>query len=156
MNLNILAEFDIKFKKYDKKRTPEGQLNDLFNELKQIGVKIIDTSKFQNGYGEGVCLILTQLLDKYLINQNFIFKKPKYNDDEKNELKIEEIQNEFEEVILEETPEQQGEVGEKNNILTMNNFSSKTNFYFRNSAKATGKKRWNSGMSNLTQGTEFF
>ena len=44
MNLNILAEFDIKFKKYDKKRTPEGQLNDLFNELKQIGVKIIDTS----------------------------------------------------------------------------------------------------------------
>jgi hypothetical protein len=103
-----------------------------------------------------VCLILTQLLDKYLINQNFIFKKPKHNDDEKNEPNVEEIQNDFEEVILEETPEQQGGAGDKNNILTMNNFTSKTNFYFRNSAKATGKKRWNSGMSNLTQGMIIF
>ncbi len=39
----------------------------------------MDNSKFINGYGEGICLILTQLLDKYLINQNFIFKKPKYD-----------------------------------------------------------------------------
>ncbi len=39
----------------------------------------MDNAKFANGYGEGICLILTQLLDKYLINQNFIFKKPKFD-----------------------------------------------------------------------------
>ena len=47
--------------------------------MKNIGIKIIDNNKFTNGYGEAVCLILTQLLDKYLINQNFIFKKPKFD-----------------------------------------------------------------------------
>ena len=148
--MNILQEFDIKFKKYDKKRTSEAQLNDLFNDLKGIGIKIIETSKFQNGFGEGVCLILTQLLDKYLINQNFIFKKPKLLE-EKIETKVEEIQNDFEEVILEENNNNTQINFKENNNMTQNNFK-ETNFYFRNSARATGKKRWNSGMSNLTQG----
>ena len=44
MKLDLLQEYDIKFKKFDKKRTPEAQLNDLLNDLKQIGVKIIENS----------------------------------------------------------------------------------------------------------------
>lgn len=65
--------------------------------MKSLDVKIIDNAKFQTGFGEGICLVLTQLLDKYLINQNFIFKKPKLNVDE-----VKEIQSDFEEVILED------------------------------------------------------
>jgi hypothetical protein len=146
VNLNILQEYDIKFRKYDKKRTVDGQLSDLLNELKTLGIKIIDNSKFVHGYGEGVCLIITQLLDKYLINQNFIFKKPKFVETET----IEEIQNDFEEVILDEKDEKEPVQNEKN--FTQNNFNSHTNFYFRSTAKTTAKKRWNSAMSNLTQG----
>ncbi len=140
-----MQEYDIKFRKYDKKRTVEGQLSDLLNELKTLGIKIIDNSKFVNGYGEGICLIITQLLDKYLINQNFIFKKPKFIQSEPNE----EIQNDFEEVILDEKEPIQND---KN--FTQNNFNSHTNFYFRSTAKTTAKKRWNSAMSNLTQGKQ--
>jgi hypothetical protein len=150
VKLDLLQEYDIKFKKFDKKRTVEAQLNDLLNDLKQLGVKIIETSKFQNGYGEGVCLILTQLLDKYLINQNYIFKKPKLIN---SEPKLEEFQNDFEEVILEENNMNNN----KNLIQTQNHFalgSFNTNFYFRNnsSGRSGGKKRFNSAMSNYTQG----
>lgn len=143
MNCNILQEYDIKIKKFDKKKSIDVQLNDLMNDLKSVGVKIIESSKFSMGYGEGVCLIITQLLDKYLINQNFIFKKPKFVDTEP----VEEIQNDFEEIVLEDRDQLQSE---KN--LTQNNFNSNTNFYFRTTAKTTAKKRWNSAQSNFTQG----
>jgi len=55
------------------------------SDLKYLDIKIIENIKLSsilNGYGEGICLIITQLLDKYLVNQNFIFKKP--NLDSKN------------------------------------------------------------------------
>lgn len=119
------------------------------NDLKSIGIKIIENSKYQNGYGEGVCLILTQLLDKYLINQNFIFKKP---------ILIEEtddgIQNEFEEVILEDNNYTQNQ-SEKNttntNIYFYNNTKSNLTGLIRNTMNAN-KKRFHSGKSNVTQG----
>jgi hypothetical protein len=79
VNINLLNEFEIKFKRYDKKRTQEIQISELLNDLKSVGIKVVDNGKFTIGYGEGICLILTQLLDKYLINQNFIFKRPKYD-----------------------------------------------------------------------------
>jgi hypothetical protein len=114
----------------------------------------METSKFQNGYGEGVCLILTQLLDKYLINQNYIFKKPKFID---NQLKLEEeIQNDFEEIILEENTNN----NDKNLTQTQNHFALggfSTNFYYKNnnSGRSGGKKRFNSAISNYTQGILF-
>ena len=78
----MLNEYEIKFKKFDKKRSQDTQINELINDLKKIGIKVIDNGKFSNGYGEAICLILTQLLDKYLVNQNFIFKKPKFDTEE--------------------------------------------------------------------------
>jgi hypothetical protein len=88
-------------------------MNELCGDLKQIGVKIMDNIKFNNGYGEGICLILTQLLDKYLINQNFIFNKPKFIEPE-----YEPVQNDFEEIILEDN---------------LNNINDKTQNTFRGS-----------------------
>lgn len=127
-------DIDLKFKKYDKKRTLEGQLSDLMTDLKSVGIKIIENSKLHNGYGEGVCLVLTQLLDKYLINQNFIFKKPKFVDN-----KNDEIQTDFEEVLLEES-----------NDKTQNNFRYNSS---KNRLVSGGKgKRYSSGMSTTTQG----
>lgn len=67
-----------------------------------------------NGYGEGVCLIITQLLDKYLVNQNFIFKKPqlevfsnlpKYDDDFIEPEITEEVGNSNSNGIVNEKPE---------------------------------------------------
>lgn len=92
-----MLEADLKLRKFDKKRSLDGQLSDLINDIKFLGIKNTDNPKLFNGYGEGVCLILTQLLDKYLINQNFIFKRPKLIEDS-----YEEIPYEFEEVILED------------------------------------------------------
>lgn len=145
MNIDILAEFDVKFKKYDKKRTAEGQLSDLITELKSIGIKIIENSKLQNGYGEGVCLVLTQLLDKYLINQNFIFKKPKLLD------QFDEYQGDFDDIVLEEYVSNGGNLQSdktQSNFgkTTLQNNSTKNRFF-----SGTGK-RYHSAMSNTTQG----
>ncbi len=147
-----MQEYDIKFKKFDKKRTIESQLFDLINDFKSIGVKVIDNAKFQNGYGEGVCLILTQLLDKYLINQNFIFKKPKLNDSPKS------IDEDFEEVILEDNKDDKRNTTSTlgGGTFGMNFYKNKNSIYGsnlnsnRNSGNSTGKKRWNSGMSSHT------
>ena len=49
---------------------------ELVNELKSVKIKILDSAKLYNGFGEGVCLIVTQLLDKILISYNYIFYKP--------------------------------------------------------------------------------
>lgn len=139
-----MQEYDIKFKKFDKKRTVEAQLSDLINDLKSIGVKIIDNSRYQNGYGEGVCLILTQLLDKYLINQNFVFSKPKLIEN-----KIEEIQNDFEEVILEESNNNSGSCIQNNSDKTRENFRNTPNS--SKFQRYSASKRY-SALSNTTQG----
>jgi serine/threonine protein kinase len=73
-NINILQEIDVKFKKYDKKKPQDAQIQELLNDLKNLQIKILLNSRFKFGYGDGVCLVLTQLCDKYLIKQNFIFK----------------------------------------------------------------------------------
>lgn len=150
---------DIKFKKFEKKRTIESQVMDLINDLKAIGIKIIENSKYQNGYGEGVCLILTQLLDKYLINQNFIFKKPLLNHGND---KLED-QNNFEEVILEENNinylnGKNGHSTYTNQIkkISNNNFYNSGNQKNRNTSTAySARKRFHSGKSNVTQGKIF-
>jgi hypothetical protein len=145
--LEILQEFDIKFKKYDKKRTLEGQLNDLLTVLKQMKLKIIDNSKFNLGFGEGVCLILNQLLDKYLMNQNFIFVRPKFID--KNSNKIDEIANDFEEVLLEENLDR---INSNDKIKTQNGFTGNNFTTGTRRGFYSGKKRFNSAISNRTQG----
>jgi hypothetical protein len=124
-------------------------LNELLADLKSIGIKIIENSKYQNGYGEGICLILTQLLDKYLINQNFIFKKPNFNSKDQDEDEKDEIVDESQNVNINNNQQQSGE---KLNGLN-NNFYAKTGSYKPN---LTGNKRFNSGKPNTTQGKKNF
>ena len=113
-NINILQEIDVKFKKYDKKKPQEAQIQDLLNDLKNLQVKVLINSRFKYGYGDGVCLVLTQLCDKYLIKQNFIFKKPKFKDIQE----IEKIKDYPEDICIEE------------NIGTNIGFKSNTNYNF--------------------------
>ena len=121
VNINILQEIDVKFKKYDKKKPQDVQIQDLINDLKNLQVKILLNSRFKYGYGDGVCLVLTQLCDKYLIKQNFIFKKPKFQDIQD----IEKIKEYPEDIPLEE------------NIGTNIGFKSNTNYNF-NGFKSLG------------------
>ena len=113
-NINILQEIDIKFKKYDKKKPQENQIQELLNDLKNLQIKVLYNSRFKFGYGDGVCLVLTQLCDKYLIKQNFIFKKPKFQDIQE----IEKIKEYPDDIPLEE------------NIGTNIGFKSNTNYNF--------------------------
>ena len=113
-NINILQEIDIKFKKYDKKKTQDAQIQDLINDLKSLDIKVLLNSRFKFGFGDGVCLVLTQLCDKYLIKQNFIFKKPKFKDIHD----VEKIKEYPEDIVLEE------------NIGTNIGFKSNTNYNF--------------------------
>ena len=113
-NINILQEIDIKFKKYDKKKQQEVQMQELLNDLKNLQIKVLFNSRFKYGYGDGVCLVLTQLCDKYLIKQNFIFKKPKFQDIQE----IEKIKEYPDDIPLEE------------NIGTNIGFKSNTNYNF--------------------------
>ena len=113
-NINILQEIDIKFKKYDKKKPQEVQIQELLNDLKNLQIKVLYNSRFKFGYGDGVCLVLTQLCDKYLIKQNFIFKKPKFQDIQE----IEKIKEYPDDIPLEE------------NIGTNIGFKSNTNYNF--------------------------
>ena len=123
-NINILQEIDVKFKKYDKKKPQDAQIQDLLNDLKNLQVKILINSRFKYGYGDGVCLILTQLCDKYLIKQNFIFKKPKFKDVQE----IEKIKEYSEDIPLEE------------NIGTNIGFKSNTNYNFSGFKSLGGSK----------------
>ena len=113
VNINILQEIDVKFKKYDKKKPQDVQIKDLLNDLKNLQVKVLLNSRFKYGYGDGVCIVLTQLCDKYLIKQNFIFKKPKFTD--VNEIEKKDYN---EDILLEE------------NIGTNIGFKSNTNYNF--------------------------
>ena len=113
-NINILQEIDIKFKKYDKINPQEVQIQELLNDLKNLQIKVLYNSRFKFGYGDGVCLVLTQLCDKYLIKQNFIFKKPKFQDIQE----IEKIKEYPDDIPLEE------------NIGTNIGFKSNTNYNF--------------------------
>ena len=138
----------MKFNQFDNKRTIEAQLHELLDDLKSIGIKIIENSKYQNGYGEGICLILTQLLDKYLINQNFIFRKPLLTSNEENEENNnEEIMEDFQSVNVNYNNNNQNE---KLNGLNSNNFNAKIGNY--NPFNFTINKRFNSGKSSTTQG----
>ena len=128
-NINILQEIDVKFKKYDKKKPQDVQMQELLNDLKNLQVKILINSRFKYGYGDGVCLVLTQLCDKYLIKQNYIFKKPKFKDVQEIQ-KITEYQDD---ILLEENIGTN--IGFKSNTnYTLNGFKSigggsKTKFY---------------------------
>ena len=89
-------------------------MQELLNDLKNLQIKVLFNSRFKYGYGDGVCLVLTQLCDKYLIKQNFIFKKPKFQDIQE----IEKIKEYPDDIPLEE------------NIGTNIGFKSNTNYNF--------------------------
>lgn len=157
---------EIKLKKFDKKRQIEVQLHDLINDLKAIGIKIIENSKYQNGYGEGVCLVLTQLLDKYLINQNFIFKKPELNFGEEDEGKE---ANNFDEVITEDNNLNYINNNNKEHFANQIEKVTNNNFYVNGAGNNNGNwknrnismaystsKRFHSGKSTTTQGKSYF
>ena len=91
------------------------------SNLKNLQVKVLLNSRFKFGYGDGVCLVLTQLCDKYLIKQNFIFKKPKFKD-------VQEIEK------IKEYPE---DIPLEDNIGTNIGFKSNTNYNF-NGFKSIG------------------
>lgn len=82
------------------KLTIDELLKVLIEKLKELGIKLLDNAKLTNGFGEGVCLIITQLIDKILINQNFEFKQPNFKNLEKSKKKNmsskEKIQNKTE------------------------------------------------------------
>ena len=160
-----MNSIEIKFKKFDKKRQIEAQLHDLINDLKAIGIKIIENSKYQNGYGEGVCLVLTQLLDKYLINQNFIFKKPVLSYGEEDEGK--EVNN-FDEVIIEDNNLNYVNGNDKELFTNQIEKVTNNNFYVNGVGNNNGSvknrilstaystsKRFHSGKSSTTQGKKF-
>lgn len=142
----------MKLNHFDPRKTIEGQLNNLIGDLKSIGIKIIENSKYHNGYGEGICLILTQLLDKYLINQNFIFKKPLLvNNEQDEENNIDEIVEDYQNVNVNNNNNNQGHarIGGFNN-----NFCAKPGSY--KPFNFTINKRFNSGKSNTTDGKKFY
>jgi len=158
-----LNTVEIKLKKYDRKRQIEPQLLDLINDLKAIGIKIIENSKYQNGYGEGICLVLTQLLDKYLINQNFIFKKPVLNYGEEEGKEV----NDFDEVITEDNNLNyiNGNNNKEHFANQIEKVATNSNFYVNGAGNNSGSlknrnispaystsKRFHSGKSTTTQG----
>ena len=134
VRLEILEEFDIKFKKYDKKKPHVNQMNDLIAELKNMDIKIIKNSRFKYGYGEGICFALTQLCDKYLMAQNFIFEHPIFEDNINNV----EIRSNFDDIVIED------------NIGTNIGFKSNTNYNFASQFKSSmgsgSKSRFFSGV----------
>lgn len=76
IKITNLGICELNLRIFEKKRTVELMLTDLVSNLKSVGIKILESAKLSNGFGEGVCLIITQLLDKYLINQNYVFGIP--------------------------------------------------------------------------------
>lgn len=79
IRISMLGRIDVPNKIFEKKRNVDLMLNDLMASLKSIGIKILESAKLSNGFGEGVCLIITQLLDRYLITENYVFGKPVYD-----------------------------------------------------------------------------
>ncbi len=109
--------------------------------MRSIGIKTSENSKILLGYGEGICLVLTQLLDKYLINQNFIFQKPRLSDvttTNKEEISSEELQP-SEKILT--------QIG-----FTTNNFRQTGGTIVKNSIMSLGQKRYVSAISQTTQG----
>ena len=113
-NHDIINKYYFACNMYDKKKQQEIQMQELLNDLKNLQIKVLFNSRFKYGYGDGVCLVLTQLCDKYLIKQNFIFKKPKFQDIQE----IEKIKEYPDDIPLEE------------NIGTNIGFKSNTNYNF--------------------------
>ncbi|MCQ2816851.1 MAG: protein kinase [archaeon] len=147
INLTSLYKADIKFQRYNTGQSREEQMNNLISILKSMDVKVLQNSKFKYGYGEGVCLVLTQLCDKYLIKQNFIFKKPKFVGKEKK-ISKEDSNKDFDRIMVEDK------------IGTQIGFKANTNYNFgmnfkpglashNNSNRFSGvsKKRFNSATS---------
>lgn len=69
-------------KDFDKKKNVELYAKDLLSSLKEM-IKISDSivaNSIINGWGEGVCIIINDLLNKYLINEGFEFLNPDYRE----------------------------------------------------------------------------
>lgn len=134
----------MRFNQFDPKKTIESQLKELFNDLNEIGIKIKESTKYHSGYGEGVCLILTQLLDKYLISQNYIFKKPNFVNGKNEDNDVEDIVEDF------NFSGNNNNIKENTNVNVNNNFNCKIGNY--KPFNFTINKRFNSGKSSETQG----
>jgi estrogen-related receptor beta like 1 len=117
ININNLTNSKIEFKQYDKTLKNEVQLNELVSKLQKNKIKVVVNNRFKYGYGDSVCSVITQLCDKYLMNQNYIFKTPKFNKNKENKVIIE---NNFDDIILED------------NINTNIGFKANTNYNFGN------------------------
>lgn len=123
VKLEILREFDLKIKRYDKKKTQDVQMADLLNDLKFFNIIETPNSQFKSGYGEKVCIVINKLCDNYLVKQNFIFKKPKFKE---HSSKVETIKTRYDDIVLEE------------NIGTNIGFKANTNYNFGGNFKRTG------------------
>ena len=104
----------------------EDLLKKLLTQLKQLDIKIIDNSKLINGFGEAACLILTQLLDKYLISLNFSFSKPIFNNKKKKPIDLP--------INLEKDDRPKNSSSASNNTVKTNNtlITTSTNEYTNN------------------------
>ena len=129
ISINNLNDNKIEFKRYDKTLKLNEQLNELVQKLHNNKIKVVVNNRFKYGYGDSVCSVITQLCDKYLMNQNYIFKTPKFFKNKEN--KIEKIYDDN--IILED------------NINTNIGFKANTNYNFGN--HFTGSTR--DGSNNL-------
>jgi hypothetical protein len=116
ISINNLNDNKIEFKRYDKTLKLNEQLNELVQKLHNNKIKVVVNNRFKYGYGDSVCSVITQLCDKYLMNQNYIFKTPKFFKNKEN--KIEKIYDDN--IILED------------NINTNIGFKANTNYNFGN------------------------
>lgn len=93
---SLVSDKTIGMLTFPRKKNYGEMMKDLTLAIKSMGIKIISTAKLHNGFGEGVCLVITQLLDRYLISQNYIFKKPIHRKKGKNQrknIKFEDLSN---------------------------------------------------------------
>lgn len=76
-------------------------LNNLQEEFKLLKIEVIDLNKLTLGYGDNCIIILTQLLDRYLIDQNYTFVRPNFSNlKESNNLLYSNLNNfNFENII---------------------------------------------------------
>lgn len=60
------------------------QLKKLVDSLKSLAIEAVDYNKLIKGFDDDCIIVITQLLDRYLIEQNFTFHKPNYSVCNKN------------------------------------------------------------------------
>jgi len=136
--------YKYQIKEFDKKKNPEVCSKDLFTDLKDL-IKLTDSlspTSVINGWGEGVCIVINDLLNKYLINEGFEFLNPKHDNEEQNQ-----IDDNLPDINVEEITSKEGIALTNNNLFT-NSVINDEEFFEKNNN--SNKIKHNSANSNQT------